>query len=82
MNRGKRIAVFVCCVLVVGYLLWLVVSTWTQFKTPKSSLETTPPPYQGPEIHRAAAQGNLEKIKLKLNQNSRLISSYCGKKFM
>jgi len=75
MAKGKRIAVFVCYVLLVSYLLWLVVSPWTQFKTLKNFVNIEPPPYQGPEIHRAAAQGELEKIKLKLNQNSGLISS-------
>ncbi len=75
MRRGKRIAVFICCVLAIGCLLWLVVSTWTQFKTLKESVNTEAQPYQGPEIHRAAAQGDLDKIKLKLNQNSSLISS-------
>ena len=75
MKKAKRIAVFIFCMLVVTYILWLVVSIWAQFITFKNRVNTKPSPYQGPEIHRAAARGELEKIKLKLSQNSSLISS-------
>ena len=75
MNRHKNVVVCTFFILALGSLLWLIGSTWVQFKTFKNSVNTESQPYQGPEIHKAAAQGELEKIKLKLNQNSNLISS-------
>ena len=79
MNTNKRIVNHICFVLVVSCVLWLVVSTRDRPKTPKSSSVATPPSYQGPETHRAAAQGKLEEIKLKLDQDSSLITSLDSK---
>jgi ankyrin repeat protein len=65
--------------------LWLVVFIWAKFTMLESYVNTKyvntkRRPYQGPEIHRAAARGELNKIKLKLSQNSNLINSLDSKR--